>query len=144
MLIIILAIFFYISGSPVNSFLFTWEPFHLVGMNTILTHYLLVWSTDNICIRFRSRSGTTKCRAWSGAKLFDTLMVFLKYFFQNVWKRSAYDKKKYAKLPRRQWVKYTLISAWVKDQIFKIVNLRNSNFLTCRMPTKINNFMFQW
>ena len=30
-------------------------------------------------------------------------------------------------------------------KIFKILNFRNSNVQTCRMPSKINNFMFdEW
>ena len=35
-------------------------------------------SVDNFCTHFGPRSGPTWCRAWSGSKLFDTLMVFLK------------------------------------------------------------------
>ena len=42
----------------------------------------LVPSADNLCKQFETRSGPTKCRAWSGSKLFDTLMVFLKEFFK--------------------------------------------------------------
>ena len=45
---------------------------------------LLVSSVDNLCKQFGPRSGLTTCRAWSGFKLFDTLMVFLKEFFENV------------------------------------------------------------
>ena len=52
-------------------------------------------SADNLCKQFEPRSGPTKCRAWSGTKLFDTLMVFLKeYFWKSwFWKKSADDKK---------------------------------------------------
>ena len=38
---------------------------------------------DNFCKQFGPRSGPTKRRAWSRSKLFDTLMVFLKEFFDN-------------------------------------------------------------
>ena len=41
-------------------------------------------SADNLYKQFGPRSGPTKCRAWSGPKLFDTLMVFLKEFFEKV------------------------------------------------------------
>ena len=51
---------------------------------SILTIYLLVLSADNFCKQFGPRSGLTKCRAWSGSKLFDPLMVFLKEFFENI------------------------------------------------------------
>ena len=36
------------------------------------------------------------------------------------------------------------VGSRVKIQISKILNFRNSNFYTCRMPTKINNFLFKW
>ena len=39
---------------------------------------------DNFCKKFGPRSGATQCRAWSGSKLFDILMVFLKEFFETV------------------------------------------------------------
>ena len=38
----------------------------------ILTLYLLESSADNFCKQFGPRSGPTKCRAWSGSKMFDT------------------------------------------------------------------------
>ena len=36
-----------------------------------------------------------------------------------------------------------LFHGW-KFKISKILNFRNSNFWTCMMPTKMNNFMFKW
>ena len=44
----------------------------------------LVLSADNLCKQFVPRSGPTERRAWSGSKLFDTLMLFLKEFFEKV------------------------------------------------------------
>ena len=35
-------------------------------------------TADNFCKQFVPRPGPTESRAWSGSKLFDTLMVFLK------------------------------------------------------------------
>ena len=49
-----------------------------------LTLYLLVWSADNLCKQFVPRSGPTKSLAWSGSKLLETLIVFLKEFFKKV------------------------------------------------------------
>ena len=43
---------------------------------------LLVSSADNLCRQFGSRSGPTIRLAWSGPKLFDTMMVFSKEFFE--------------------------------------------------------------
>ena len=44
----------------------------------------LLPSADNLCKQFGSRPGPTFCRSWSGAILFDTLIVFLKEFFEKV------------------------------------------------------------
>ena len=40
-------------------------------------------SADKLCKQFGSRPGPSKCRARSGYKLFDILMVFLKEVFEN-------------------------------------------------------------
>ena len=53
----------------------------LIGARTLS---LLVSSADNLSKQSEPRSGPTKCRAWSVSKLFDTLMVFLKEFFEKV------------------------------------------------------------
>ena len=39
----------------------------------------LLLSADNISKQFWPRSGPTQCRSWSGSKLFDILIVFLKW-----------------------------------------------------------------
>ena len=44
----------------------------------------VVSSTDNLCKQFEPRSGPTKGQVTSGSKLFDTLMIFLKVFFEKV------------------------------------------------------------
>ena len=44
-----------------------------------LTLYMLLSSSDSLCKQFEHRSGSTKWRARSGSKLFDVLMVFLKF-----------------------------------------------------------------
>ena len=43
---------------------------------------------DNLCKLYGPRSGPTICLAWSGSKLFDTLMVFQKVFL----KKSYFEK----------------------------------------------------
>ena len=74
-------------------------------VNYLFTLFLLVSSADNLCKQLGPRSGLTKCQAWSGSKLFDTLIVFQKNFFQ---KKNDFEKKKqqttkmHAKLPSRQ------------------------------------------
>ena len=71
-----------------------------------LTLCLLVSSADNLCKPFGPRSGRTECLARSECKLFDTLIVFLKEFFQKVdFEKKSADNKKHAKLPSRQSVK---------------------------------------
>ena len=43
-------------------------------------------SADNLCKQFGPRSGPTKCRAWSGSKLFDTLnMIIPEIIFWKSW-----------------------------------------------------------
>ena len=56
----------------------------------------------------------TKCRAWSGFKLFDTLMVFLKDFFEkvNLKKKNLQTTKKHAELPSMQRVKNIHAATW--------------------------------
>ena len=52
-----------------------------------------VSSADNFCKQFEPRSDPTNCWAWSGSKLFDTLRVFPKEFFEKVY---------FEKISRRQ------------------------------------------
>ena len=49
-----------------------------------LTLYQLVSSADFLCTQLRPRSGQTFCRTLSESKLFDTLMKFLKEFFEDI------------------------------------------------------------
>ena len=53
--------------------------------------YIRLLSADNICKQFGPKSEPTECWSWSGfcrpwseSKLFDTLMVFLIFFFKKV------------------------------------------------------------
>ena len=63
-----------------------------------LTHCLLVSSADNICEQFGPRSGS---------KLFDTLMVFLKEFFETFdFEKNQQTTTKRENFPRRQRVKF--------------------------------------
>ena len=58
---------------------------HVIGqplVNILLTLYLPVTSADSFCKQFETRPGPTKRRALSGSELFDTLIVFLKEFFE--------------------------------------------------------------
>ena len=61
--------------------------------------------------QFGPRSGPTKRRAWSGSKLFDSLMVFLKEFFEKddfEKKNQQTTEKKHAKLPSKWSFKGTV------------------------------------
>ena len=49
-------------------------------------------SADSICKQFGTQSGPTKRRAWSGFKMFDTLMGVYKSLF---WKKISKDDNKY-------------------------------------------------
>ena len=76
--------------------------------NLFLTPNLLVSSADNVWKQIGPRSGPTECRAKSGSNLFDTLMVFLKEFFEIVdFEKDLQTTKKHEKLPRGQRVNVT-------------------------------------
>ena len=88
---------------PLYSYLLSvsWKSTFTKTMPT-LTLCLLGLSADNLCKQFGLGSGSTKCRAWSGSKLFDTLMVFLKDFFlkKNDFEKTLQTTKiKHEKLP---------------------------------------------
>ena len=62
-----------------------------------MLNFFLAWLvvlSDNNSKQFGPRSGPTECWSWSGSKLFDTLIVFLKDFFEkvNFEKKSASTK----------------------------------------------------
>ena len=82
------------------------RPFGLESSTLLLSSYLLVLSADNLCKQFGSRSGPTKCWAWSGSKLFDTLIVFLKDFLKTlIFLKSLKTTKKQWKFPSMPRVK---------------------------------------
>ena len=59
---------------------------------SLLSLCLLVPSADSLCKQFGPRSGLTKRQVCSGYKLFDSLRVFLKEFFERfILEKSADD-----------------------------------------------------
>ena len=56
----------------------------VVSRSCFVFNTLPAMSADNLCKQFGPRSGPTKCRAWSGSKLFDTRMVLKKSSIQRV------------------------------------------------------------
>ena len=55
------------------------------------------------CKQFGPRSGPTQCRAWSGSKLFNTLMASPKEFFKKLYfEKNQQTTKKREKLPSMQ------------------------------------------
>ena len=56
-------------------------------------------SAVNLCKRFEPRSGPTKIWGWPGFKLFDTLMVFLKEFFEKVLNKISRRQKRMQNYP---------------------------------------------
>ena len=93
-------------------------------------------SADNLSKQFGSRSGPTKCRARSGYKLFDTLMVFLKEFSKKlILKRSAANKKACRILME--------VNLWHVCAFFLFFNfLHAGKFLKkfCYLPLSLLNF----
>ena len=67
-----------------------------------ITLCLQVLSAVNFCKQFGPISGPTERQFWSGVKMFDTLMVFLKGFFEkDYFEKNQQMTKKHAKLPSR-------------------------------------------
>ena len=89
-----------------------------------------------------------KYQAWSGPKLFDTMMVFLKEFFQKVdfEKNRQTTKKSMQKLPSRQrqareplYLNSAFIVCWLQWTSAKIVYLavKKGNILVYILLLKI-------
>ena len=76
----------------------------------------ILLSADNLCEQFWPRSGLTQCRSWSGSKLSDTLIVFLKDFFL----KSQQTVKKLEELPNMQRVNHSCFFLLQQMTIFSI------------------------
>ena len=72
-----------------------WVPksYLLAHFITLSSKLRLLLSADNLCKQFGPRSGLAVCPSWSVSKLFDSLMVFQKNFFEKLFKKK---KKKSA------------------------------------------------
>ena len=68
-------------------------------------------SADNLCKQFGLRSGPTKCRAWSGSKLFETQMVL---------KQSNIQRVKYGTIIKCEGIikQYSKIQRLIKIHFF--------------------------
>ena len=76
----------------------------LLLLQLFLCYWQLLSSADNLCKQIGPNQA--RRRAWSGSKLFDTLMVFLKdFFFEKVNLKKNPDEKKHAKLTSIRRVK---------------------------------------
>ena len=86
-------------------------------------------SADNLCKQFGPRSGWTKHWAWSGFKLFDTLIVFLTDFLDNVnFEKKQQIAKKPAKLPSIQRVELFALLINPKSATYNLQQMTISNF----------------
>ena len=66
-----------------------YQKYKMRQWNEICWYLCLVSSADNICNEFGPRSDQTKCRAWSGSKLFDTDSDDIP---ENIIKKVDFDK----------------------------------------------------
>ena len=81
-----------------------------------VTPCLLLSSADNLCKQFGSRSGPTKCWAWSGSKLFDTLLIYLKEYFDSFnYEKKNQQTAKHVQLPSFIWVIIMVSFVWDVD-----------------------------
>ena len=63
----------------------TFVEMFIPGVQYWQDQWHLLSSAVNLCKQFGTRSGLMECQAWSGSKLFDTLMTFLKEFLKKSW-----------------------------------------------------------
>ena len=71
-------------------------------------------SADKLCKQFGPRPGPTECRSCSGSKLFDTLIVFLKEFFEKVnFEKISRQHQKHEKLLSMQRVGEAYLSKYL-------------------------------
>ena len=56
--------------------------------SSLSNRQLLSSTKNNLNKQFGPRSGPTECQFWSGFKMFDTLIVLLKEFFDNFFLKS--------------------------------------------------------
>ena len=105
-----------------------------------LTLCLLVSSASNLCKQFGPRSGPTEHRAWSGCKLFDTLMIFLKKFSEKYdFEKNQQTTKNLKKLLIRQRVK--LICVLIRLITVKVIRICMiiSPFKCCSVLLQLSN-----
>ena len=84
----------------------------------------LLLPVDNLCKQFGPRSGPTKCQSWSGSKLFDTLIVFLKDFLF----KSADDHKSMKNYPACKELRQILLAQRIR--ICEILACVRNSYLT--------------
>ena len=88
-----------------NLFKFTNRKTYLVNQRwrhtTCLQHPCYDVGCYLCCKQFGPRSGSTKCRSWSKSKPFNTLIVFLKEFFEKKknWRKSVDGNKSMKMFP---------------------------------------------
>ena len=68
----------------------------IISINSFPTsgNFFFLSSADNLCKQFGPRSGSMFYQAWSGSKLFDTLMVFWKIFLKLLIKKKICRRQK--------------------------------------------------
>ena len=98
------------------------------------------FATDNFCKQSGPRSGPITCWAWSGSKLFDTQMVYLKASFEKTdFEKNQQTTKKREKTPRRQRVKGKLLlfCLFQLDRLTPAKKIPDSDRRLCSSP--VNN-----
>ena len=80
-------------------------------------------SAENLCKQFGPKSGLIECLSWSGSKPFDTLIVFLKEYFEKVILkkvgRRQQSMKNYQACEKSKWV------STIKEVLWRYKNAVN-------------------
>ena len=83
------------------------------------------------------------CRAWSGSKLFDTLMVFLKEFFENFdFEKNPQMTKKIKNIQGAKSSYPTFVSGVNWDQSEQTTLLIDFSCIHCRLQTFFKTIFF--
>ena len=109
------------------------------------THSLLVAATlssaDSLCKQFGPGSGLTFCRSWSGSKLFDTPILFLKEFIEKIKfeKKCPQTTTKAWKITQHPEITNSQLMSWILHTVQLNLSLAVTQKKTQKYVFKTNN-----
>ena len=90
--------------------------------------------------QFGPRPGLTKCQAWSGSKQFDTIMVFMKAFYEKLVFGTTKGMQDYLALCKKTLFSYFLTKMYVvgshKNRLNEMVPFKHQRLMLKPMGKK--------